>query len=152
MCLILTKQPRKNVAKKDIKVMKVLKPDNLSYYRDFKYEVGKTYNLGQELEVLNYKMSDFWYIYEGFHSFYDGIKLYNMGDFGGLILQVVLKNLLLEGAYYSLSNIVAFCTIPKGAKYYHDAEKGLYVSDSIRIDETMTIVEYIEKNPNMIIS
>jgi hypothetical protein len=68
------------------------------------------------------------------------------------MFKVVFKNLLLEGVCYSLSHVVAFCTIPKGAKYYHDSERGLYVSDSIRIDETMTIEEYIGKNPNMIIS
>jgi hypothetical protein len=143
---MVTYRPKRQKAKEDIKVFKILDKNSHSLVYEFKYEIGKTYDLGKKLEVSHIIKSRFWDINEGFHSFdeFTNFGRRYCGDYG------TVKEGFTFG-FYGLCDIVALCTIPKGASYYYDEDGGLYVSDSIRCDEMMSLGDFLEKNPDRLI-
>lgn len=146
MCWFVKYQPKMETAKEDIKVFKVINWDGVSLYQDFPYEVGKTYNLGKELEVeYDVRLGD-WRISEGFHSFHkDSYFAFKFCEHRGKVYRVSFGSMFGGFGNYFEHYLVALCTIPKGANYYFDDERGHYVSDSIRCDEMIKLGEYLKK-------
>ena len=146
MCWSVTYRPKRQKAKEDIKVFKILDKNGRSCVYGHQYEKGITYNLGNKLEVSHKIKSRFWEINEGFHSFDEFIIFCRRHT--GHYARVKASYLF---GLYGWYNIVAICTIPKGASYYYDEHEGVYVSDSIRCDEMIPLGEFLEKNPDRLI-
>ena len=143
MCLITSKRKVK-IAKRDIPVWKLLKPDLSTVYQPFKYERGKDYETeikfldnddewqpfdGNVRKSLNERFPDWEFsgdsvreemlcITEGFHAFVQKKKAINKLDFGTM-------------ARYCGAIEVKFI-IPKGAEYYKDFT-GQIVSNKIKV-------------------
>ncbi len=144
-------KPIKKKAKEDIPVFKIVRVNEddviMSYYKQFFYKCGKTYNteIGK-MQKTEYQVDPIHYIEEGFHS-YSADCTYNYcgkvipSDLVGFSCLKEAMVVLLEGKEIFCDTLVSRdgfkvkklnCIIPKGAEYYLN-ETGEYVSNQIKI-------------------
>lgn len=120
MCLH-TRQNVIEIAKKPIKVYKVIKLDNKSLYQDFQYQPDTLYRLRKALAYT--RVGDYGYEFDaGFHAYRD------------------VNNL-----YYSYRNKVVEFTIPKGARFIIGQYNEI-VSTSIRSGDLKSVLESVLEN------
>lgn len=123
-------KPRK-VMRAPITVFKVIygRADGIrSPFRDFKYNVPKTYDLGKEMMPEKMKVSDGWgwEINEGYHSYslechYTGGRVFH------------LESLLMDYSMFGMTcgmPMILECRLPKLSKYYKNSD-GVIVSDAL---------------------
>lgn len=162
MCWISKTPPVEEIAKVNIPVFKVCNEKEgegngvISYYEYFKYELNRTYSISS-LSVIKSCCEDGpivyiqfidndgkitttanhsetitpleYRIYQGFHSYSSECEYYN--QYVGI--KVFLENKLV-GDYHYHKALVVKGYIPKGAKYYKNAN-GEIVSDAIVLTE-----------------
>ena len=129
--------PEAKVAKRDIKVIKIVWEDDLtSMFKLFPYKVGNTYCLEGELKKVTTKINRGLYqttIDEGFHS-YSTIVGTSQSRHGGIYYTKVHREVTPRLVLRRKGRLAIMeCTIPMGAKYYYNPNTCEYVSDTLHV-------------------
>lgn len=137
MCWVSEIELEAQIAKEDIPIFKICKVATtetvISFYRNFVYELGKTYSDKESLRKL-ITVNGSQTISEGFHSYspltcYTEIHQINPISY---MIYIKYKHIVIDGIL-GLSNIIKVNgIIPKDSIYYLN-NKGEYVSNSIKL-------------------
>lgn len=140
MCWVSEIELEAQIAKEDIPIFKICKVETtgtvISLYRDFIYELGKTYSDKESLRKL-ITVNGSQTISEGFHSYspltcYTEIHQINPISY---MIYVKYKHIVMD-RILGLNNIINIIKvngiIPKDSIYYLN-NKGEYVSNSIKL-------------------
>ena len=128
MCWFTTKPPKEKIAKKDIKVQKILyeKSNGELFSPCYPYQNWKVYKEGIKLKLSVKNIENCLYtIDEGYHSVKKIViqndNCFTEGRFGRL------SNFMAKSALYRICNFI----IPKGTKYYINIDNEI-VSETIK--------------------